>query len=123
MNKQRALAVILIVICSLLTDFASIAHAADTEEHYGIASHYSSRFHGKKTASGDRYDMHAFTAAHRTLPLLSWAKITNLKNNRSVVVQVNDRGGFHGKRKIDLSHAAAEELGIYGLGEVKITPL
>jgi rare lipoprotein A len=67
--------------------------------------------------------MYAMTAAHKTLPLLSYAKVTNLKNHRSVVVRINDRGSFHGKRDMDLSYAAAKELGIRGLGSVEITPL
>jgi rare lipoprotein A len=67
--------------------------------------------------------MYAMTAAHRSLPLLSYAKVTNLKNHRSVVVRINDRGSFHGKRAMDLSYAAAKELGIKGLGTVEITPI
>jgi rare lipoprotein A len=92
-------------------------------KHRSNASWYGSEFHGKKTASGQTYDMYAMTAAHQTLPLLSYAKVTNLKNHRSVVVRINDRGSFHGKRDMDLSYAAAKELGIHGLGSVKITPL
>lgn len=90
----------------------------------GIASWYGEKFHGKKTASGQTYNMFALTAAHRTLPLLSYAKITNLKNHRSVVVCINDRGAFHGKKRdMDLSYAAAKKLGISGLGTVEITPI
>jgi rare lipoprotein A len=94
-----------------------------TDNHQGTASWYGSQFHGKKTASGQPYDMYAMTAAHSSLPLLSYAKVTNLKNHRSVVVRINDRGAFHGKRAMDLSYAAAKELGIKGLGTVEITPL
>lgn len=86
-------------------------------------SWYGPEFHGKKTASGQTYDMYAMTAAHKSLPLLSYAKVTNLKNHRSVVVRINDRGAFHGKRDMDLSYAAAKKLGIQGLGTVEITPL
>jgi rare lipoprotein A len=93
------------------------------DNHRSTVSWYGSEFHGKKTASGQRYDMYAMTAAHKTLPLLSYAKVTNLKNHRSVVVRINDRGSFHGKRDMDLSYAAAKELGIKGLGSVEITPL
>jgi len=89
----------------------------------GTVSWYGPEFHGRKTASGQKYDMYAMTAAHKTLPLLSYAKVTNLKNHRSVVVRINDRGSFHGKRAMDLSYAAAKELGIKGLGSVEITPL
>jgi rare lipoprotein A len=67
--------------------------------------------------------MYAMTAAHKSLPLSSYAKVTNLKNHRSVVVRINDRGSFHGKRDMDLSYAAAKQLGIKGLGSVEITPL
>jgi rare lipoprotein A len=67
--------------------------------------------------------MYAMTAAHKTLPLSSYAEVTNLKNHRSIVVRINDRGPYHGKRAIDLSYAAAKELGISGLGSVQITPL
>jgi len=93
------------------------------DSHQSTVSWYGSEFHGKKTASGQTYDMYAMTAAHKTLPLLSYAKVTNLKNHRSVIVRINDRGSFHGKRAMDLSYAAAKELGIRGIGSVEITPL
>jgi rare lipoprotein A len=93
------------------------------ENHQSTASWYGSKFHGKKTASGQRYDMYAMTAAHNTLPLLSYVRVTNTKNHRSVVVRINDRGSFHGKRMMDLSYAAAKELGIKSVGSVEITPL
>ncbi len=93
------------------------------DNHQSTVSWYGPEFHGKKTASGQTYDMYAMTAAHSSLPLLSYAKVTNLKNHRSVVVRINDRGSFHGKRAMDLSYAAAKELGIKGLGKVEITPL
>ena len=91
--------------------------------HQVIASWYGSKFHGKKTANGERYNMYAMTAAHKTLPLSSYVEVTNLKNHRSVIVRINDRGPYHGKRALDLSYAAAKELGIKGLGSVQITPL
>jgi rare lipoprotein A len=94
-----------------------------SNDNHSTVSWYGPKFHGKKTASGQTYDMYAMTAAHRSLPLLSYAKVTNLKNHRSVVVRINDRGSFHGKRAMDLSYAAAKELGINGLGTVEITPL
>lgn len=87
------------------------------------ASWYGAKFHGKKTASGQIYNMHAMTAAHKTLPLLSYAKVTNPKNHQSVIVRINDRGPFYGKRGIDLSYAAAKKLGIKGVSEVVIKPL
>ncbi|MGZ5051213.1 MAG: septal ring lytic transglycosylase RlpA family protein [Methylobacter sp.] len=91
--------------------------------HHSMVSWYGPEFHGRKTASGQTYNMYAMTAAHKSLPLMSYAKVTNVKNNRSVVVRINDRGSFHGKRAMDLSYAAAKELGIRGLGAVQIQPL
>jgi rare lipoprotein A len=91
--------------------------------HQSTASWYGAKFHGRKTANGERFNMYAMTAAHKTLPLSSYAEVTNLKNNRSVIVRINDRGPFHGKRALDLSYAAAKELGIKGLGSVQIKPL
>lgn len=88
----------------------------------GTASWYGPQFHGKKTASGEIYDMYAMTAAHNTLPISSYAKVTNLKNKRSVIVRINDRGPFHGDRVMDLSYSAAKKLGIdqAGTGAVEI---
>jgi rare lipoprotein A len=91
--------------------------------HHSKASWYGAKFHGKKTANGETFDMYAMTAAHNTLPLSSYAEVTNLKNHRSVIVRINDRGSFHGKRAMDLSYAAAKKLGIKGIGSVQITPL
>jgi rare lipoprotein A len=82
----------------------------------GIASWYGSKFHGRRTSSGEPYDMYAMTAAHKSLPLPSYAQVTNLRNNRSVIVRVNDRGPFHDNRLIDLSYTAAWKLGIIGEG-------
>lgn len=82
----------------------------------GIASWYGKKFHGKRTSSGEAYDMYAMTAAHKTLPLPSYVRVRNLQNNRSVVVRVNDRGPFLHNRLIDLSYAAAAKLGILGTG-------
>ncbi len=82
----------------------------------GLASWYGRKFHGQKTASGEAYDMFAMTAAHKTLPIPSFVRVTNVKNARSVVVRVNDRGPFHGNRIIDLSYAAAVRIGIAAAG-------
>jgi len=82
----------------------------------GLASWYGRKFHGQKTSSGEVYDMFAMTAAHKTLPIPSFARVTSLKNGASVVVRVNDRGPFHEGRVIDLSYAAAAKLGIAGPG-------
>jgi rare lipoprotein A len=99
------------------------SHHAHSGNGQTIASWYGNKFHGRPTSSGELYDMYKLTAAHRTLPLHSYARVTNLKNHRSVVVRINDRGGFHGKRAMDLSYAAAKEIGIDGIAAVEITPL
>ena len=93
----------------------------------GISSWYGNKFHGYMTSSFEPYDMYKFSAAHKSLPLPSWARVTNLENGRSVVVRVNDRGPFHDNRLIDLSYAAAVKIGVWpkgtGLVEVRaITP-
>ena len=82
----------------------------------GIASWYGKKFHGKRTSSGEPYDMYAMTAAHKTLPLPAYVRVRNLQNNRGIVVRVNDRGPFLHNRLIDLSYAAAAKLGILGTG-------
>lgn len=76
----------------------------------GIASWYGKKFHGRRTSNGEKYDMYAMTAAHKSLPLPAYVRVTNLSNGRSVVVRVNDRGPFHQNRIIDLSYAAAQKL-------------
>jgi rare lipoprotein A len=86
----------------------------------GIASWYGKKFHGRKTATGETYDMYQMTAAHKTLPLPSYAEVTNLDNGRKIIVRVNDRGPFHGGRIIDLSYAGATKLGIIGHGTGKV---
>ncbi|WP_028770427.1 septal ring lytic transglycosylase RlpA family protein [Silanimonas lenta] len=86
----------------------------------GIASWYGYKFHGRHTSSRERYDMCAFTAAHKTLPLPSYVRVTNLENGRSVVVRVNDRGPFHEGRIIDLSYAAAARLDMKRNGTARV---
>jgi len=88
----------------------------------GIASWYGTKFHGRRTSSGESYDMFSMTAAHKTLPLPSYVRVTNLRNGLSTVVRVNDRGPFHENRLIDLSYAAAHKLGILeeGTGLVEV---
>jgi rare lipoprotein A len=82
----------------------------------GVASWYGRRYHGQATASGELYDMYAMSAAHATLPIPSYARVTNLRSGKSIVVRVNDRGPFHGDRLIDLSYTAAYKLGVLGSG-------
>lgn len=98
-------------------------HSTSNSSKTAMVSWYGAEFHGKRTASGERFDMYAMTAASRNLPLSSYAEVTNLRNNRRVVVRINDRGPFRGKRVMDLSYLAAKELGIRGTAPVKITPL
>jgi len=86
----------------------------------GIASWYGPKFHGKKTSSGEVYDMHQMTAAHKTLPLPSYVSVTNLKNKKRIIVRVNDRGPFIGKRIIDLSYAAARKLDVVRPGTAMV---
>ncbi|MCZ6804512.1 MAG: septal ring lytic transglycosylase RlpA family protein [Proteobacteria bacterium] len=88
----------------------------------GIASWYGTKFHGKRTSSGETYDMYAMTAAHKNLPLPTYVKVTNLNNGRHIIVKVNDRGPFHENRIIDLSYTAAIKLDIvkYGTGLVEV---
>lgn len=86
----------------------------------GMASWYGRKFHGNKTSNGERYDMYAMTAAHTTLPLPSYARVTRVSNGRSVVVRVNDRGPFLHSRVIDLSYAAAHKLDMVGAGSAEV---
>jgi rare lipoprotein A len=86
----------------------------------GIASWYGKKFHGQHTASGETYDMYGMTAAHPTLPIPSYARVTNLANNKSVVVRINDRGPFLHDRIMDLSYVAAHKLGIVGNGSSEV---
>lgn len=89
----------------------------------GYASWYGGKFHGRRTASGAVFNMHALTAAHRTLPLNSYARVTNLENNRQVIVKITDRGPFgifHRRRIIDLSDAAARTLDMHQKGEARV---
>lgn len=99
--------------------YYTLSSAAGYQER-GIASWYGPTFHGKLTSSGEVYDMHAMTAAHKSLPLPSYVQVTNLNNGRSAVVRVNDRGPFHDGRIIDLSFAAATKLGIVGPGTAQV---
>ena len=86
----------------------------------GMASYYADEFHGRKTSNGEIYDMHELTAAHRTLPFDTKIRVTNLENGKSVVVRVNDRGPFKDNRVLDLSYAAARELGLIANGTAQV---
>jgi rare lipoprotein A len=91
----------------------------------GVASWYGEKFHGRATSSQEPYDMHAMTAAHKTLPLPTYVEVRNLRNNKSVIVRVNDRGPFVDNRIIDLSYSAAKELDLIrdGTGLVEVTAI
>ena len=93
---------------------------ADGYVEEGMASYYGKKFHGRLTSSQEVYDMYAFSAAHKSLPLPSYVRVTNLANGKSVVVRVNDRGPFHAGRVIDLSYAAATKLGFTKQGTAKV---
>jgi len=86
----------------------------------GQASWYGTKFHSQRTSSGEKYNMYAMTAAHKTLPLPSYVKVKNLKNGREAIVKINDRGPFHSNRIIDLSYAAANKLGIFPNGTAPV---
>ena len=107
------------------TDSTNRKSASTGNTQYGIASYYSSRFQGKPTASGELFDQEKMTCAHNALPLGTWLKVTNLRNNRSVFVRVNDRLNYRNHRLVDLSKAAASHLGYVkrGLARVKVTVL
>jgi len=94
-----------------------------TEEGYnerGVASWYGEKFHGHKTSNGEVFDMFLASAAHKSLPIPSFLRVTNLDNNRNIIVRVNDRGPFHGDRVIDLSYAAALKLGYADRGTARV---
>lgn len=101
------------------TVYRRLETSEDYEEE-GTASWYGEEFQGRRTSSGEPYDMYGMTAAHRTLPLPSYVEITNLDNGNRVVVRVNDRGPFHGGRLIDVSYAAAHRLGMLGHGTARV---
>ncbi|MGQ3891125.1 septal ring lytic transglycosylase RlpA family protein [Legionella sp. CNM-4043-24] len=86
----------------------------------GLASWYGTKFHSQRTSSGEKYDMYAMTAAHKTLPLPSYVRVRNLKNGREAIVKINDRGPFHSDRIIDLSYAAATKLGVLPNGTAPV---
>ena len=97
----------------LLTDYRNY-------REQGIASWYGTKFHGRLTSNGEVYDLYQMTAAHKTLPIPVYVRVTNLENGRSAIVRVNDRGPFHGDRLIDLSYAAAVKLGYADKGTARV---
>ncbi|MCY1288399.1 rare lipoprotein A [compost metagenome] len=107
---------LLLVGCSSFRDHGATGHYDAT----GKASYYGRAHHGKKTASGERFDQHALTAAHRSLPFGTRVRVTNLNNDRSVVVRINDRGPYARGRIIDVSRQAAEQLGMLKAGVIPV---
>ncbi len=103
--------------------FGKTYHVLRTAEGYdetGIASWYGTKFHGRKTSSGEPYDVYKISAAHKSLPLPTWVKVTNLENKRTLILRVNDRGPFKEGRIIDLSYAAAVQLGVFPKGTARV---
>ena len=94
--------------------------SSDGYHKQGVASWYGSKFHGRRTSSGEPYDMHLATAAHKSLPLPTYAEVTNLDNGKKVVVKINDRGPFKDDRLIDMSYGAALRLGMTGTGTARV---
>ena len=121
---MRRLALILGAPILLLAGVGCGRVALDTwmpdEAETGVASYYAPKFEGRKTASGERYDADEMTAAHPTLPFGTRVRVTNLENEKSVEVRINDRGPFRKGRVIDLSHKAAEKLGIVRRGLARV---
>lgn len=116
------------VISAPLLEPAVPSGLADLDERQALearpkaveASYYGQEFAGRPTASGERFDPEQLTAAHRTLPFGTQVKVTNAGSGKSVVVEINDRGPFHGNREIDLSKAAARQIGMLGTGTAKV---
>jgi rare lipoprotein A len=131
-RAARASGLCLLMACSggvALVSSESVAETVETQKHsntwrqVGLDSWYGTGHHGKRTASGTRFDMNAMTAAHRSLPLGTMLRVENLANGRSIVVLINDRGPFVGRRIIDLSMAAARRIDLKdrGTGQVALS--
>lgn len=118
-----SLALLALVFPASATETTKSSGPAKTFQHLieiGQASWYGHQFQGRKTATGESYDMNLMTCAHRSLPLGSWVKVTNLKNRKTVMVRVNDRGPALDSRIVDLSYAAAQAVGLKGIGKVRL---
>ena len=118
MNKKSIFSLILAV------GLCAVTFAANTVGVYksnAVASYYADKFHGRKTANGEIFDMYALTAAHKSLPFNTMVKVTNLDNGKSVVVRINDRGPFVAGREIDVSKAAASKLGMLSEGTAHVS--
>ena len=128
---KRAVGAVLVTCALLAAAPQALAHEVESDSGvvvavlHGAASWYGPKFHGRKTASGERFNMDKLTAAHRTLPFDTLVRVTNQTNDKSVIVRINDRGPFHGKRVLDLSRKAAQKIGLvnHGVGRVKVEVL
>ena len=121
-RSRRVLSAVSSLVLSVALALAAAVprEAGARGKQVGTASWYGPGFHGKKTASGKRFNQHALTAAHRSLPFGTPVKVTNLTNGKTVMVTINDRGPYHGGRIIDLSRAAARRLAMDGTARVRI---
>lgn len=119
---QRKFIFSLLVLFSLQLSFAGMSNNGNGDGEGDIVkvSWYGGKFHGRKTASGQIYNMNALTAAHKTLPFGTKVRITNIKNNKSVVVVINDRGPYVGNRKFDLSRAAFKKIASHSAGVISV---
>jgi rare lipoprotein A len=115
----------MLALTSCALSRAPVPEPKPKQGQVGQASWYGGKFHGRRTASGERFDQNRLTAASRTLPLGSRARVTNLENGRSVVVRITDRGPYARRRVIDLSRAAAHQLGMVkrGTARVRVEPI
>jgi len=119
-NWQRLIGVSLLVVCLVSCARPPVRPVTLGSAEVGMASWYGPEFHGRRTSSGEIYDMYQLTAAHRELPLGTWIMVANLDNGRSVEVRVNDRGPFVADRIIDVSYGAARLLGMVGPGVIPV---
>jgi rare lipoprotein A len=122
-RSLRSLLVAIVLVCCPQTDSVSMPEprwVAPRPSQHGEASYYADAFHGRTTASGEPFDMHELTAAHRKLAFGTQVRVTNRDNGRAVVVRINDRGPYYGERVIDLSYGAARELHMVDAGVVPV---
>ncbi len=118
-NARKFLAATLLAL-PLAVSPILVSQASAGKISTAVASYYGKRFHGRTTANGERFNMHAMTAAHRSLPFGTKLKVTNPQTGRSVTVRINDRGPYHGNRTLDLSRGAAASIGMVDAGVAKV---
>lgn len=122
MDRRKSILILLIALAFICSACSGSRHLTSGRYAYGNASWYGKPFHGRKTASGERYNMHAKTAAHKKLPFGTKLEVTYLKTGKKVKVRINDRGPFIHGRKLDLSYGAAKRIGLVrdGVGKVRM---